>query len=1354
MSVVPISSIPLVLTSDAKAAPKNKDLEYFSSKIAKYFESSTRSMGSAIEDLPNPTTHFFETKAAKGEPVVSPDCSHLAFVSNSKSVTVMKIGAVGQSPQQVYSGQFEFRITSLLFSADSSLLVIHGLQKKVFIFKLASAELVEVPLPCKFTQKQDHFSDTDALSCHFVLNYRQLKVRSGPETGVQIANSDGMWLYQKEIERVERFYLLMFNSLVDSSNLSPPRVHEVTFSNIDILGESNTDESFINLFVLNSAQVLFKLEPEEGNKKSIKLCDIVFPENAFSDTKIVAELSEVNEYDVSDSSINEMIMPTNFFNITSLLYNVSSSKDSCINKLDLHSKEHKRVVEDDPSSEFTTTSADYKYLLRRHSSEEGSEVVTLCGLVDGKYETVFKKSLKLGMSLQLAIDSKVNQLILLTSEYLQIHYLNLEQQDLPRASVSPYTEDPETISDDLRSGDVYYRYTDDKVYWCSSGRVQSWSHDELHFETAIKAATYSQISNKIYLLELPSLPDVASKTKLEIFSIDTKTQARSQEPRLEKSFKFVRFIQELALYEVEMGRQLLIHLSSGLEIILLYDQVSSASIRSCQQFAVHYPSKATTGEFTLVTFENGAATSRSSNIPDCSAAIEACFIDPAANKLVLQAKGFFAVLQLSTLAFEARVHIENRLKDITFSRDGKFAMIAEEDYNPQCYIFRCPGYSKIHLCMIDMETNHSAFCFSDDSTLAAVLEENCTWVSFFKTANGDRIHRHDFSQLKNVYCQPILSIENKVFTMWTTDLNHLVFSQQIDFNEKQKPLGGLFLSELTEYFVSTNPDARKEASFRMLNSVRSTPGYRSDLYQYYTVILYNLNDKELFDRYCSHVGIEDLFLHHDILRIYFAMSQNSHSMEAILEQVEAHYQQTGKHVRLDHEKTRSLILHERQTLIKEELGRKMLTLLLFSPSGKSRSCQLKEPDYDVAQIDIGTNRYDYNESLEHVVDSAVKSLVEEDPHRMSKHTPHTSLCSMDLNTGSEFSRALFSTFERLSDDDLKSQFKSIVYYKWNRLFKYAFGYSLVYWTMTVLAYVFFSGSMDSIPLGVAIIALNGLIMLGEVKSFCSDCKSYCSSLWNWNDLVLMSLCAGTVLAFLSNRELNSVAQHWVRACVVTLLGLRSMTWLRIFRPTRYLITMVLQVFSDIIAFLVILTAVVFIFAFLWRLSPGLGLYELEKAPLTFYESIYDSVFILFGGSPVDEGEDGKFNVIRFLVIILGNVVLALALLNFLIAIISGTFERVESEKELHDVKELLGLIVDFDSLLAGVSFWRKNRLYYYMSLLKDSDSEDLISPKLDSLNSKVDALQLQTKELVDLNREVLSLLKSNSQKLASIQQPA
>ena len=329
----------------------------------------------------------------------------------------------------------------------------------------------------------------------------------------------------------------------------------------------------------------------------------------------------------------------------------------------------------------------------------------------------------------------------------------------------------------------------------------------------------------------------------------------------------------------------------------------------------------------------------------------------------------------------------------------------------------------------------------------------------------------------------------------------------------------------------------------------------------------------------------------------------------------------------------------------------------------------------------------------------------------------------DLSTGSETSRSLFSGISRLPDDDI-DQYKCLIYYKYIDIFKYALIYSIIYWLMFILSYIYFSDYMDNVSLGVIIASLNAILLLLEVRGAQVDWKEWRGSMWNWIDAAVLSYCGVTIIVFLSSTEdYDSIGVTWVRLTVVLLLGIRSITWLRIFKPTRYLITMVLAVFVDIIPFIIVLTCGIFIFAFVWRLSPTLGYIDDDTVgdlQLSFYQSLYDSTNIIFGNSPQEDPSGDRFTVIRFILIILGNVSLALVMLNFLIAIISGTYERINDEKDLHDVKALLSIVTEFDVVMARKD--RENRRKHLLTIRK-LDGSDQQTVKLASIEKTMEEMK-------------------------------
>ena len=239
---------------------------------------------------------------------------------------------------------------------------------------------------------------------------------------------------------------------------------------------------------------------------------------------------------------------------------------------------------------------------------------------------------------------------------------------------------------------------------------------------------------------------------------------------------------------------------------------------------------------------------------------------------------------------------------------------------------------------------------------------------------------------------------------------------------------------------------------------------------------------------------------------------------------------------------------------------------------------------------------------------------------------------------------------------------------------------------------------------------------------------------------------------------DTIGISWMRVSIIVLLGIRSITWLRIFKPTRYLITMVLQVFIDIVPFIIILSSVIFIFAFVWRVSPTLGYIDpstIDDLNLSFYQSIYDSTNIIFGNSPQSDPTGDRFTLIRFIVMIVGNVSLALALLNFLIAIISGTYEKINEDKDLHDAKELMDIVVEFDILLS----WRiregeKRKDEYILSLIPVkpvSDEIEKLSDIESNMNDKINGMEKRIYEQIDGLKKGIDIVKNESdEKMAKV----
>ncbi len=143
-------------------------------------------------------------------------------------------------------------------------------------------------------------------------------------------------------------------------------------------------------------------------------------------------------------------------------------------------------------------------------------------------------------------------------------------------------------------------------------------------------------------------------------------------------------------------------------------------------------------------------------------------------------------------------------------------------------------------------------------------------------------------------------------------------------------------------------------------------------------------------------------------------------------------------------------------------------------------------------------------------------------------------------------------------------------------------------------------------------------------------------------------------------------------------------------------------------------------------------------------------------------------MIQAIVHSLGNVVIALALLNFLIAIISGVYEEVNGDRDLHDVKELAALTSELDAFWAGcrklcsapLRLCRKcrggqgsqaatnGRKYYVLTSADSGDQLAGLATKVESFGERLAKLE---SALLAVNASVQAVQEGLGERLQGVQ---
>ena len=145
---------------------------------------------------------------------------------------------------------------------------------------------------------------------------------------------------------------------------------------------------------------------------------------------------------------------------------------------------------------------------------------------------------------------------------------------------------------------------------------------------------------------------------------------------------------------------------------------------------------------------------------------------------------------------------------------------------------------------------------------------------------------------------------------------------------------------------------------------------------------------------------------------------------------------------------------------------------------------------------------------------------------------------------------------------------------------------------------------------------------------------------------------------------------------ILFVGIRFLLYMRIFNGMRYLIRMLTQVFMDIKDFVIVLMIAIAVLASIDMELTRVPLAGGDYRPRAFiFLKIIDQTYDNGFGNFNEEKGSMEWNAYFFFII--QTVLFALVMFNFLIAIISKTYEDVSEKEEYYSLLELLSILVDY-----------------------------------------------------------------------------
>ena len=446
---------------------------------------------------------------------------------------------------------------------------------------------------------------------------------------------------------------------------------------------------------------------------------------------------------------------------------------------------------------------------------------------------------------------------------------------------------------------------------------------------------------------------------------------------------------------------------------------------------------------------------------------------------------------------------------------------------------------------------------------------------------------------------------------------------------------------------------------------------------------------------------------------------------------------------------------------------------LFIDSSKQRSKVTRFGSSDVKQFPLG-DRDDahFFRSQSPIIDvfseQEILEGVELGVERKERLWPVKRLVSKVAFNSSLFRttcRNMLGLTENLRDEDLMGDYRYVIQYIWevNRwtwvpLFLFLELMTLFFYYLFVIAYPQ-KGWAYILTMIVSLIE-SILELMGAMKE-----EDYFLQLENYIDIVVypgMIITSSVIFADFS--ALQRPFFNFVVTLLILLSGLRAMNVLSLFKQTRYLNSMILSVFKDIIGFTFITILFVFFFA-----VGGINMFHLSTDPKKEFRGLnwsgvsdlahemneyYNNLFASWDDLEVTNAYDGY----RFTIYIITSVFLAFILANLVIAMISKTFEDFQEDKELIDTKLMVKLLKEHGTILSYFEFKGEKEMseadragMRHLVVVKHYEDEEE-DDKFEELSKKVDDVQLKNESIEKTLKDVLGAIyrvEENQRKLAS-----
>jgi uncharacterized pyridoxamine 5'-phosphate oxidase family protein len=639
----------------------------------------------------------------------------------------------------------------------------------------------------------------------------------------------------------------------------------------------------------------------------------------------------------------------------------------------------------------------------------------------------------------------------------------------------------------------------------------------------------------------------------------------------------------------------------------------------------------------------------------------------------------FDVSSMVILCRSFPMHLESIKVEI--SPDSKFIAINERSYRSLLIYGLELNESGDFESFFQLSSNFVEtlrFVFSHDSEFLVCLDEE-----FVVKIVSLRLKK-EISQLNIREYLPDLSVD--LTHMFFSEYSyHLVLCFRTDKRRSKSGEGFLFLHlpfystrfspldsilgyYIQRYFYSSNLLEKSLMCKNLVNIVQSYPHYQVAINNVFTAMILLMNSPHLVEQYCSNFLDFNVLCLQGLLK--FSLERNKFfSLISYNSLFTAYTARTRETPYIDEEQIETLSRLEKSKM-NNRYSRAVLSQIVFS-FVRTEYGELKRSNKNLVPLPLNYKP--------HQLEEAISLLMKEDFSVINKYHCYVSQIPMDLSTGSEFSIAFFSNISNYSEEEIQTKYKVFIFYKWSKIFFFALVHALLYWIFNIFVYLYMGKYVDHLWLAICICVLDLFFIMYEVRCFMASIRHYFQDAWNQFDFINHISNLAIILAMILIEEDEKVfVINLLRFFSTLLIGIRGISLLVIFNPTRHITTMFFQVCIQIWPFLIVLAYIVFIATQAWSIEPQIERSELPE--FSFMDALNVVINTSMGNFNTATGEGQTMTNLQLILIILVNVVLGLAMLNFLIAFISEIYQKISDKRDYYEVLELLPIIQQFDLL--------------------------------------------------------------------------